>query len=115
MHTELPPARRSALNGDGVVKVARIHRVDGQQEAIANIASQRILKSRFNIELQRLGFRERCGRVATDQVIARHNSLNARVRGVLAPDSALDRHHTRLHACGVAHNARGNKIAIGNV
>ena len=52
MHPKLPTARWRAFNGNGVVKVARIHRIDRQQETVADIAAQRILQRRFDIELQ---------------------------------------------------------------
>ena len=55
MHTQLVATLRRALQRNGIVKVARVDRVDRDDKAVAQIAAERVLKRRGHIERKPLG------------------------------------------------------------
>lgn len=55
MHTQLVATLGRALKRNGIVKVARVDRVDRDDKAVAQIAAERVLKRRGHIERKSLG------------------------------------------------------------
>ena len=55
MHAQLIAALGRALQRNGIVKIARVDRVDRDDKAVAKIAAERILKRRGHIERKPLG------------------------------------------------------------
>ena len=51
MDAQVPATIRRARNGDGVVEIARVNGVDGDKEAIADVATQRVCKSSLDIQV----------------------------------------------------------------
>ena len=54
MHAQLIAGLGRALERDGIVKVARINRVDGDDKAIAQVTTKRVFKRCGHIERKRL-------------------------------------------------------------
>ena len=55
MHTQLIAALGRALQRNGIVKVARVDRVDRDDKAVAQIAAERVPKRCGHIERKPLG------------------------------------------------------------
>ena len=55
MHTQLVATHGRALQRNGIVKVARVDRVDRDDKAVAQIAAERVPKRRGHIERKPLG------------------------------------------------------------
>ena len=51
MDAQVPATVRRARNGDGVVEIACVNGVDGDKEAIADVATQRVRKSSLDIQV----------------------------------------------------------------
>ena len=73
---------------DGVVKVSRVDRVDGEDKAVTQIAAQRVCKRRLHVERKPLGLALGSLGVALRKVVARHNALDPEVGSVRAPSLA---------------------------
>ena len=96
MHAQLIAALERALERDGIVKVARINRVDGDDKAIAQVTAKRVFKRCGHIERKRLGL-GKCGLgIAVGIAITRHHILNTQIGRVIAANAAIDRHRARF-------------------
>ena len=76
VHTEHPAAAHRARDRDGVVEVARVNRIDGQQKAIADIATQGVLERLIDIDAQRLSLVNRRLRIPVRQTVTGHDALD---------------------------------------
>ena len=112
VHSESVAAVGRTRERDGVVKVSRVDRVDGEDKTVAQIAAQRICKRRLHVERKPLGLALRSLGIAFHKVVARHNALNAEVGSVRAAEPPLDGHHAGFVAGGIRDNAREDHIAL---
>lgn len=78
MHAQLIAALGRALERDGIVKVARINRVDGDDKTIAQVTTKRVFKRCGHIERKRLCLCQRRLGIAVGIAIACHNVLTPR-------------------------------------
>ena len=111
MHTQLVATLGRALQRNGIVKVARVDRVDRDDKAVAQIAAERVLKRRGHIERKPLGLVQRGLGIAIGIAVTRHHILNAQIGRVISANAAFDRHGTRFQARRVGQNARDDDIA----
>ena len=110
MHTQLVATLGRALKRNGIVKVARVDRVDRDDKAVAQIAAERVLKRRGHIERKPLGLVQRGLGIAIGIAVTRHHVLNAQIGRVISANAAFDRHGARFQARRVGQNARDNGI-----
>ncbi len=110
MHTQLVATLGRALKRNGIVKVARVDRVDRDDKAVAQIAAERVLKRRGHIERKSLGLVQRGLGIAIGIAVTRHHVLNAQIGRVISANAAFDRHGARFQARRVGQNARDNGI-----
>ena len=111
MHAEHPTAANRTRDGNGIVEIARIHRVDGYGEAVADITTQWIGQCAFDIDRKRRSLVDRCLRIAVHEPITGHDALDAQTRLVGIADAPLERHHAGLRARRIVHDARGHDVA----
>ena len=104
-----PVARR--LDGDGVIEIPCVDGIDRQNEAIADIAPQRVPKGAVDVERERIRFLERPRRIAVLEVVAGHDARDAQVGGVRIADAPLDGDDARFDARGIHLDARRHDIA----
>ena len=107
---QLVAAIGRALQRNGIVKVARVDRVDRNDKAVAQIASERIFERRGHIERQPLGLGQCCLGIAIGIAITRHYILNTQIGRVIAANAALDGHGARFQARRIGQNARNDDI-----
>ena len=110
MHAQLVATLGRTLQRNGIVKVARVDRVDRDDKAVAQIAAERVLKRRGHIERKPLGLVQRGLGIAIGIAVARHHILNAQIGRVISANAAFDRHSARFQARRVGQNARDNSI-----
>ena len=114
MDTQLVATLGRALQRDGVVKVARVDRINRNDKAVAQVSAERVLKRRGHIERKRFGL-GKCGLgIAVGIAIARHHILNAQIGRIIAANTALDRHGARFQTRRICQNARDDCIARMN-
>ena len=110
MHTQLIAALGRALQRNGIVKIARVDRVDRDDKAVAQIAAERVLKRRGHIERKPLGLVQRGLGIAIGIAVTRHHILNAQIGRVISANAAFNRHGARFQARRVGQNVRDNSI-----
>ena len=110
MHAQLVATLGRALQRNGIVKVARVDRVDRDDKAVTQIAAERVLKRRRHIERKPLGLVQRGLGIAIGIAVTRHHILNAQIGRVISANAAFDRHGARFQARRVGQNARDNGI-----
>ena len=110
MHAQLIAALGRALERDGIIKVACINRIDGDDKAIAQITTKRVFKRCSHIERKRLCLCQSRFGIAVGIAIARHNILDAQIGRIVTADAALKSHRARLQARRVGQNARDDDI-----
>ena len=114
MDTQLVATLERALQRDGVVKVARVDRINRNDKAIAQVSAERVLERRGHVKRKRLGL-GKCGLgIAVGIAIARHHILNAQIGRIIAANTALDRHGARFQTRRICQNARDDRIARMN-
>ena len=111
MYAQLIATLGRALERDGIVKVARINRVDGDDKAIAQVTTKRVFKRCSHIERKRLCLCQRRLGIAVGIAIACHNVLDAQIGRIVTADAALKSHRSRLQARRVGQYARDDDIA----
>ena len=114
VHPQPPAARLRTLDGNGVVEVAGIHRVDREDEAVPDIAAQRVGQRGINIQLEL-----RCpglddSRQRRRQAKARHHTFDAKLGRILPANAPLDGHHAGLLLRGITKDPRRHDIAVGS-
>ena len=112
MHAEPKAARRRALDGDSVVEVARIDRVDGDREPVTDIAAQRVLERGRDIEPERRRLAHGGLGIAVHKPIARHHALDPHLGRVHIADATHKRDRRRLGTRGIAQHARHDHVAL---
>ena len=112
VHAQLVAAAVQEPRAHRVVEVARVGRVDGQRELVAQVAAERVGSQRaVDVERQTLGLRERGGRKRRREPIRRDHGLHAQVELLGAAEPRVDRHDAGAAPVGVLQDMHAHDVA----
>ena len=112
MDAQLIAALGRALERNGVVEIAGVDGVDRDDEAVAQVTTERVLERGVHIEREARGLVERHLRIRVGVAVTRHDVLHAQVGRVLIADTPFDGHDAGLEARGIAQDTRDHHVVL---